>query len=406
MPTRRAATADGIRRRPKDRKAQIARVAAEAFSKRGYHAVGMDDIAAQLDITATALYRHYTNKYDLFRAAVLTLGQQLVDATAFVDDETDSAAPAAQQERVVGAVVDVAIANRDRGGLYRWEGRYLQGDDQAQLMAQIRLVNRRIQRSLRQLRPTLSSADRWMLSAGVLSVAGSVADHRAKLPIGQIRTLLSGVAADILAAQLPTAAEAAEQPVVAPRPVAEPDTVGRYEAVLQKSLVLFDQQGYHETSMGEIATAVGIPTSAIYRYFAGKQDILSAVFHRGADRISGELASVLAGVTDPAEALQRLVAAYVASSFASPELAYVYYTERVNLSAADQDMLRNVQRSTIDSWARLLISARPDLGEGQARFAVHAAMALVVDLGRLVAYQNSAQVQAAVRRLMHVTLGA
>ncbi|MCV7178552.1 TetR family transcriptional regulator, partial [Mycolicibacterium sphagni] len=105
------------------------------------------------------------------------------------------------------------------------------------------------------------------------------------------------------------------------------------------------------------------------------------------------------------EALQRLVAAYVASSFASPELAYVYYTERVNLSAADQDMLRNVQRSTIDSWARLLISARPDLSEGQARFTVHAAMALVVDLGRLVAYQDSAQVQAVVRRLMHVTLG-
>ncbi|CAJ1585815.1 TetR/AcrR family transcriptional regulator [[Mycobacterium] wendilense] len=406
MPTSRAATADGVRRRPKDRKAQIARVAAEAFSKRGYHAVGMDDIAAQLDITATALYRHYANKYDLFRAAVLTLGQQLVDATAFCDDEAAAGIePLDLQARVVGAIADVAIANRDRGGLYRWEGRYLQGEDQARLMTQIRLVNRRIQQPMRQLRPTLASVERWMLSAAALSVIGSVADHRAKLPVAQIRALLARVAADILAAELPTAREIAAEPVVTPRPLAEPDAVGRYEAVLQQSLVLFDKQGYHETSMGQIAAAVGIPTSAIYRYFAGKQDILSAVFHRGADRVSAELASVLAGVGDPTEALRRLVGAYVASSFASPELAYVYYTERVNLSAADQDMLRNVQRATIDSWVRLLVSVRPEVTQGEARFLVQAAMALVIDLGRLGGYANSARLQAGLRRLMLVTLG-
>lgn len=365
----------------------------------------MDDIAARLDITATALYRHYANKYDLFRAAVLTLGQQLVDATEFCEDEATTDSAAELQAKVIESIVDVAIANRESGGLYRWEGRYLQGDDQAQLLAQIGLVNRRIQQPMRQLRPTLPSFERRMLSSGALSVVGSIADHRAKLPVAQVRTLLVRLAQDVLAADLPTAAEAAKEPAVEPRPMAEPHTIGRYEALLQQSLLLFDRQGYHETSMGEIAAAVGIPTSAIYRYFPGKQDILSAVFHRGADRVSGELASVLAGVGDPRQALQRLIAAYVASSFASPELAYVYYTERVNLGAADQELLRNVQRSTIDSWTRLLTSVRPELSQGAARFAVHAAMALVIDLGRLVSYDDSAHVQASVRRLMHVTLG-
>ena len=61
----------GIRRRPKDRKAQIARASAEAFSTLGYHAVSMEAIASRVGISATALYRHYPSKYDLFRDAVL-----------------------------------------------------------------------------------------------------------------------------------------------------------------------------------------------------------------------------------------------------------------------------------------------------------------------------------------------
>src|SRR5574337_1000953 len=79
-----------IQRRPKDRKAQITRAAAVAFSAEGYHAASMDAIAAKVGISAPALYRHYPSKYDMFAAAVLALGQQLVDCTDFADDVPDT----------------------------------------------------------------------------------------------------------------------------------------------------------------------------------------------------------------------------------------------------------------------------------------------------------------------------
>ena len=73
----------------------------------------------------------------------------------------------------------------------------------------------------------------------------------------------------------------------------------------------------------------------------------------------------------------------------------------------DEELLRSVQRSTIDSWMRLLTSARPALTPTQARILVHAAMALVVDVGRLVHYEQSADdsayPHACVRKLMEVT---
>ncbi|MCV7236129.1 TetR/AcrR family transcriptional regulator [Mycobacterium branderi] len=394
-----------MRRRPKDRKAQIARAAAEAFSAQGYHAVSMEAIAAKVGISAAALYRHYSSKYDLFRGAVLALGQQLVDSTAFADDEPADADPAAMLERLVDALIDLALANRESGGLYRWQARYLHGEDASTLADQLRLVNHRIQRPLMAIRPALTSAQRWMASAGALSVIGSIVDHRVRLPHDEIRALMAEAALAVLAAELPHPDDAIARPTA--WRIFSSDA-GVYEALLGASMVLFNHHGYSETSMSQIASAVGIPVSGIYRYFSGKCEILSTGLRRAADRVSGHLSAILGDLREPRQMLTMLIEAFVATSFANPELASIYYTERVNLTRTDQELLRDVQRTTIDSWTRLLEAARPALTAAQARFLVHAAMALVVDLGRLVHYEDSAEQtaypQACVRKLMQATL--
>ena len=395
-----AAPVAPVRRRPKDRKAQIARASAEAFSAQGYHAVSMETIAAKVGISAAALYRHYSGKYDLFRGAVLALSQLLVDCTEL--DQPDGVDPAVTLDLLIEALIDATLDNRESGGLYRWHARYLRAEDQSILTDQLKLVNRRIQAPLTAIRPSLLVSQRWTLSAGVLSVIGSVVDHGARLPDNEIRALLAGAASAVLAAELPEPGE------VSPRPVTWrifAEDAGVYEALLHASMVLFKDRGYSETSMAQIASAAGIPVSGIYRYFSGKCEILATGLRRAADRISGQLSPILGALTEPRQALNVLIDAYVTTSFANPELAAVYYTERVNLTPADQMLLRNVQRSTIDSWVRLLTAARPSLTPMQARFLVHAAMALVIDLGRMVNYQDeSGYVQTCVRKLMEVTL--
>jgi AcrR family transcriptional regulator len=391
-----------VRRRPKDRKAQIARASAEAFSAQGYHAVSMETIAAKVGVSAAALYRHYTGKYQLFRDAVLALSQLLVDCTDLEPDEND---PAATLDGLIAALVDVTLDNRDSGGLYRWQARYLRAEDQATLADQLKQVNRRIQKPLMVIRPSLDSSQRWILSAGVLSVIGSIVDHRLRLPANEIRALLTGAATAVLDAELPHRAQ------VSPRPPSWrifTEDAGVYEALLHASMVLFKDRGYSETSMAHIASAAGIPVSGIYRYFSSKCEILATGLRRAADRVSAQLSPVVGALTEPRQALSLLIDAYVATSFANPELAAVYYTERVNLTPSDRTSLHNVQLSTIDSWVRLLTAARPSLTPTQAAFLVHAAMALVVDLGRMgsseMSPDRSAYTQACVRKLMEITL--
>lgn len=392
------ARGDVVRRRPKDRKAQIARASAEAFSALGYHGVSMEAIASRVGISAAALYRHYTGKYELFRDAVLSLGQQLVDATAFADDD-DSADPRETLQRLAVALSDAALNNRDSGGLYRWEARYLRGDDQATLNGQIRTVHHRVQQPLRVIRPELDSPQRWTLSTAMISVLGSVVDHRAKLPGGQIRALLSELVVTLVPAEFPELPDVAE-----PASAAAPPHRSKYEALLVESMKLFNQKGYRDTSMEDIAAAVGMPASGIYRYFSGKSDILAGGFRRDADRWSAEMSAILDNAVDREDALTRLIDGHVARSFSQPEMDYVYYTERLNMSAGDQQILRNLQRSAVETWGELVAALRPEWTAGQARFAVYAAMAVVVDLGRLVQYRNSPYARALVSGLMDLTL--
>jgi AcrR family transcriptional regulator len=396
----RTASGDMIRRRPKDRKAQIARASAEAFSTLGFHGVSMEAIASRVGISAAALYRHYPGKYELFRDAVLSLGQQLVDCTEFADDTATEDARLVLH-RLIASLIDTAMANRESGGLYRWEGRYLRGDDQATLISQMRSVHHRIQRPLCVMRPELTPRQRWTLSTAVLSVIGSIVDHRAKLPAVQVRALLADLADAVVGAELPDPQDDQGAVEAGISMITEPS---RYEALLDESMRLFNLKGYRDTGMEDIAAAVGMPASGIYRYFSGKSDILAAVFRRAADRLSADTATITATTDDPEDALTAVLDAYVARSFDRPELDYVYYSERLNMSAGDQKILRTMQRSTVAAWVELVVAVRPDWTPGQARFAVHAAMSLVIDLGRLMRYERSMNSFSTVERLLDLTL--
>lgn len=398
MPTAAGVRADR-RKRPKDRKQQIAGVSAEAFSELGYHGVSMEDIAGRVGVTAASLYRHYNRKYDLFRAAVLGLGEQLDECTAFIDSDT-AEPPERTWDRAVDALVDTTLRNRTSGGLYRWEGRYLEPRDQLTLNGQIKLVNRRLQQSLSLLRPDLDSRQRWILSSAVLSVIGSITDHRARLPNERVRVTLAAITRAVRDAELPDEAPIAVAPPV--RTVGA--AAGEYEQILHAAMLLFNDRGYRDTGMDDIAEATGLATSAIYRFFTGKSAILAAAYRRAADRVSGDVSAILATAADCHEAVDGLVNAYVRRSFASPEVAYVYYAERVNVPAPDRVALHNMQRATVEAWVRQVTAVRPDLADGEARFAVHAAFALVVDLGRLVQYVESESSQAVVRELVLTTL--
>ena len=385
------------RTRPKNRKAQIAAVAAEAFSERGYHAVGIDDIASAVGVSGPALYRHFPTKYALFVHAVENLSRALLDAADSAHCKSND--PRQQLQSVMVAVIGVTLENRRRGALYRWEGRYLEKEDRENLRREVHALRRRVSEPLSAVRPEFDRADLDLVTSAILSVIGSITAHRSALPPKQIESLMLSICWSVIDMELPP-----RVPSVVPssggRSISGLVRTSKHEVLLHEAVLLFYQRGYHEVSIEEIGAAAGITASSVYRYFPSKADLLAAAFHRASERLSETLGSALAESETPLQAVHTLAELYVAVFFAQSELLVVYFAEVGNLPADAGKELRKIQRRNVEEWAHLCADARPELTVAAARFRVHAALGLVLDVGRVVRFSEAERVAA----LLSVTL--
>lgn len=365
-----------IRRRPKNRRAQIAAAAANAFGTLGYHGVSMEDIASGLGISSAALYRHYPSKYVLFRDELLRVGQAMTESVR-LPDEAGQWPPERRFRHLIDTLITATVTNRTSVTLVRWEGRYLEDSDERVRIEQQTAVLSALDSRLALLRPDLSNGDRGVLVASILSTITSIADHHASLPAKPLTALLVSACMDLAGATLPPPTEG--EPA---RAVEIPESF-KHELLLRKAVELFHARGYPNVSVEDIATAAGLSAaSAVYRFYRGKSDILTAAFRRAADRVAGAIGPAVASTGTAEAALTSLIRQYVDGSFEERALTFVYYTEFQHIPAEERTALRNIQRVSVEEWARLLREVRPELSSAQSRFLVHAGFALVVDLGR------------------------
>ncbi|MEU4344167.1 helix-turn-helix domain-containing protein [Nocardia sp. NPDC023852] len=382
-----------VRRRPKDRKVRIIRAAARAFSERGYYPVGVDEIAAEVGISGPALYRHFTNKYALLVAAAEEGARHLLSVAAAADDP--GLDPPRRLDALIRAISEHTIEIRREAGLYRWERRYLEGPDRVRIKKVYDDLNNTLAVPIARLRPAAPQADVAMLAAGVLSTIASISAHRTTLSSARLLPLQREMAWAILRTELP-AAPAEPDPVP---PVRGIPLTSKREQLLTEAIRIFGRQGYHEASIEEIGSAVGINASSVYRYFASKADLLAAAFYRTGDRLAIAITEALAEATSKEDAARRLADRYAKLSFAMPEIMPVYYAEFSNLPQTEQHKLRAIQRQNVLEWANLL-----DGDPVEARFRVHAAIGQVIDVGRLIRFDSRPAQVARVTALMDAVL--
>ncbi|NRI68965.1 TetR/AcrR family transcriptional regulator [Rhodococcus sp. MS16] len=368
------------KKRPKDRKAQIAAAAAIAFSERGYHGVSVEDIASSVGISPSALYRHFPKKYALFQYSALSLMEALTEALDAVDS---SGQDADRLPRDLLAVIRTTISNRRTAGIYRWESRFLEPSDKAVIREHSILINRRVGAHLSPSDTPVSERDARLVVAAMFSAIGSITAHNLVLPQKTIERILLSACVAIDQARF---ARGRQDNPQSRRSVLAPLGDNKRERLLHEAVRLFDSHGYHDVKIEEIAAAAGLNASGMYRYFPSKADLLSAIFYRAADRLDVATVSVLDASDSPAEALASLSLMYVDLSFAQHELMSIYFSEMRNLLPSHRNDLKSRQKLYVVEWARLLREIRPELTEPESMFVVHAALNVVPDVGRLLGF--------------------
>jgi AcrR family transcriptional regulator len=389
----------GGRKRPKNRKGQLALVAAELFCERGYHGVGLGEIATAVGISGPAIYRHFPNKY----AILVFATRRLVEAALAATDEPAGPDPESRLDALLGALARLAVESRRAAGLYQWEWRYLTDEHRREFESDLGVLVQRVARSLTAVRTELAETDANALVRAALSVYGSLGTHRAAIAKGRAEQTLRRLAWAVLRGDPPTPAALPPDPPP-DRPVVR---VGaRREILLAESIRLFRRYGYHAVSIEDLGRAAGINASGVYRYFPGKADILVAAFYRASERVAEATAAALAGATGNDDALLRMSESYVDLTFERSDLVSVYLAENNNLPEADRHELRKVQRLHVEEWVRLLGAVRPDLPTPEARLLVHAALNAVTDLSRWVRFDRRTGMDQHLVRLVRTVLAA
>lgn len=391
------------RTRPRDRKRHIEEAAALAFSERGYHQVSMTALAAAVGISGPALYRHFPNKYALFLQSAFRVAHRLIENTedvAALPVETGDDA-VEQLELLINAVISTTIELRAVGGIYRWEGRYLEAEDRHRLTDEFTTLRARFTRRLSVLRDDASAEDVDVAVWTALSAVASVTAHRTVVAASSLEALLRDTAWRALLAPIPGADEEPSRPAaVASAPSR------RRERLVAEAIGLFAARGYHDVTIEEIASAVELTASGVYRHFEGKAAILLEACERAATRLEEgtERARATAATDGAHAALRELAADYVARTDENHRLMRVYFADVSSLDPDDQRRLRALQRNYISQWTDLLIQARPSLSAREATVLVHAGFSVVADLlTRAHMRKQSATTQTI--RMLEVVLG-
>ncbi|MFI6879949.1 TetR/AcrR family transcriptional regulator [Streptomyces sp. NPDC050400] len=377
--------------RPRNRRQLIVEAAGRLFSERGYHAASMEEIAAGVGITAAALYRHFPNKYALFAECAYTMVDRLVAA---LDELPADADPA----EVFAALTQVTVAHRASGGVYRWEARYLDREDRRLLRAKFGRVVGRVSEAVRRAG---ALPDEQLRVVAALGAIGSITMHRTSIAQRRVEDLLSACALRVVATA-PRASGASARPVELP---VLPVPRSRRAEILAAAVPLFARDGFANVTNGQLAEAVGLAPSALYRHYPGKVDILAAACLQAAGLLAQAVDQSLQDVTDPRDAVVALASTYVAYSFEHTALTSVAEAEFGGLPADLQRPLVLAQREHIAVWEQQLLLARPELDPRQARVLVHAGFGVVVEAGRSLRWRDGADQRAAVTGLVVGALG-
>ncbi|MFD7199236.1 TetR/AcrR family transcriptional regulator [Streptomyces sp. NPDC059893] len=377
--------------RPRNRRQLIVEAAGRLFSERGYHAASMEEIAAGVGITATALYRHFPNKYALFAECAHAMVDRLVGA---LDEMPPEAAPA----DVLTALIRVTLAHRASGGVYRWEARYLDREDRRRLRAKFGHVVGRVTEAVRREEPR---SDEQLRVAAALGAIGSITMHRTSIAQRRAEELLLACTLRVIAGDALPATRSTHPVELPTLPVPR----SRRAEILAAAVPLFARDGFANVTNGQIAQAVGLAPSALYRHYPGKVDILAAACLQAAGLLAQAVDRSLQKVADPHDAVVALAATYVAYSFEHTALTSVAEAEVAGLPADLERPLVLAQREHIAVWEQQLRLARPELDPRQARVLVHAGFGVVVEAGRSLRWRDSPAHRAAVTRLVVGALG-
>ncbi len=91
------------------------------------------------------------------------------------------------------------------------------------------------------------------------------------------------------------------------------------DLILEEALKLFSEKGIKETTIRDIAKAVGITEGAIYRHFESKDQIVHELFEKYSSYLYEKLENILKRSQNEEETFREVISAFLDFAFKKPD---------------------------------------------------------------------------------------
>ena len=361
------------RTRPRDRKDRILAAAAARFGAAGFRATAVEDIAADVGVTAAAIYRHFESK-DVILATVLDQAvQELLDASHVVP--ADGAAVNGAPDRALRELTRTMLAfASERAPLYatyvRERGRLTGRAQTTARRAEVRLTER--------WRDAVAEAgidlDARRVGLRLTSVLTALREMSLSAEPGDLQRY-SGLVTDAVVGvwRAPTCRD--EAPVPTATGYRRPAL--RSKQILEAALALFRERGFHDVGMDDIAASVGMVASGIYRFYPSKADILLDAYDLVLAHVITGMDEVFATAGDAGSALTGLIELQVRTALGVTDLIAVTAQEGSALPDSDRPRLARRRREILLTHVGVLCDVRPGVSEQEARLLLYGLQPLI-----------------------------
>lgn len=152
----------------------------------------------------------------------------------------------------------------------------------------------------------------------------------------------------------------------------------RRELIVAAARALFYRHGYANVAMSDIATAVGIAPSALYRHYRGKQELLHAVVAEALETFLARLHTAQPGD------LAALAREFAEAALARREIGVLWQREARHLPVEQRTELGELLRAARHLFVEQLTALRPGLDPAHAELLAWSTL----DISASIAYQH------------------
>ena len=128
----------------------------------------------------------------------------------------------------------------------------------------------------------------------------------------------------------------------------------KYYRILEAAVKIFARQGFHQSTVAQIARQAGVADGTIYLYFKNKDDILVHFFSFKAKQVFDCFRQEVARGADSVEKLGNLVRAHLNEFQRDPDMAVVYQIETHQSSRLAEEQIREMAKMYQDILAEIV----------------------------------------------------